>query len=271
MPIPNAHNIIRGGTGGLLVAADFPATGRTVAGFSDLLGAHPGNHAVWETAPPAVGDETAMTGPDHVDRWLSDLSGHRVDAVLGFCVGAVYAAAIAERVTVTQGAPVPVIVFDPERPDPDLLHRHYEGLVGGLTAVLRPDELTELRKAGEQARSDNDDMAKLAEVLRELAIQHGGPALRRTGLDERRTAELIDTFGAFLAYLVAAADLDPLPVWRTATALSSATGHSGLNALAEDTRARTVARELRFPVEHTDLLRDKRVVDAVRDLLGEQA
>lgn len=269
MPKPHAHNTIRTGPGGLLVAADFPATGRTVAGFGDLLGAHPG--AVWETAPPAVGDEVAMTGPDHVGRWVADLAGRRVTAVLGFCVGAVYAAAIAERVAATQGAPVPVIVLDPERPDLDLLHRHYEGLVGGLTAVLRPGELAELRDAGVRARADNDDMAKLAVVLREMAIEHGGPALRRTGLDERRCAELIDTFGAFLSYLVAAADLDPLPVWRTATALSSSTDHSGLNALPGDLRAATVARELRFPVDHTDLLRDRRVVAAVRDLLGEVA
>ena len=223
MATPRAHNVIRPGTGHLVLTADFPATGRTVAGFGDLFRDSGTAAEVWETAPPVTGTEAGMTGEDQLARWLADLGDLPVTAVLGFCVGAVYAAGLAERIERLQGRAVPVVVLDPERPDLDLLHRHYEGLVDGIASVCSPDELADLREDGRAARAAAGDMATLAAALTGLALEHGGPALRRTGLDERRCAELIGTFRAFLGYLVAAADLDPRPVWSRATALSSAT------------------------------------------------
>jgi hypothetical protein len=268
--MPVAHNVLRtGADGGLVIAADFPATGRTVASFADLFrgpDAPLPTATVWETAPPPVGGEVGMTGLDHVDRWLADVGDPtRVCAVVAFCVGAVYAAVLAERLGLAGG--VPLLLFDPERPDPDLLLRHYTGVIEGLAAVCAADERAAAMDAGWRARQEQPDIARLAVTLGELFAEHGGPALRRTGLDERRREELFGTFSAFIAYLVAAAELDPLPAWRTATVVSSSTPHSGLNPLRPEQRAALVSRELRFDAPHTSLLRDPRVARACRDLL----
>ena len=271
MPTPKAFNLIGAGDrAGLILTSDFPATGRTVAGFSDLFAGLGRAEAVWETAPPLPGRETGMTGRDHVGRWLADVTaaGLPVRAVLGFCVGAVYAAELAEELGAAQGAPVPLIVFDPERPDPELLRRHYDGVIGGLSQVLSPGELAASESAaGDALRESGDSMPKLADAFVRLLAEHGGPALRRSGLDQRRTGELLDTFSSFLAYLAAAADLDPRPAWGRAAAVSSGTAHSGLNPLPAEARAAAVATELGFPVQHTDLLRDPDVVRAVGSLL----
>jgi hypothetical protein len=275
MRVPKSHNVIvSGNSGRLIVAADFPATGRTVAGFTDLFGsiaAPPLGDTVWETAPPPIGAETTMSGADHVDRWVGDLpvpDEGAVRAVLGFCVGAVFAAAIAAHVEERQGEPPVVVLFDPERPDPDLLLRHYTGVIDGLAFAASQAERAAALSAGRQARDENDGMDKLAAALGVLFVEHGAPILARTGLDQHRQDELRDTFASFLGYLVAAAELDPTPVWRRASAISSQTAHSGLNPLPADVRAGAVGRELRFAVPHTELLRHDEVVRTCRDLLG---
>src|SRR5262249_22747383 len=155
-------------------------------------------------------------------RWLTDIraADRPVRAVLGFCVGAVYAAALAELLGAEYGTRVGLIVFDPERPDPDLLLRHFDGALDGLSAGLSRDELAAARGAGREAGQAHDDMPKLAAVLSALLAEHGGPALRRAGLDEARRAELVGTFTGFLGYLVTAAELDPRTAWRDAVALS---------------------------------------------------
>jgi hypothetical protein len=270
---PQAHNVIStGGSGRLIIAADFPATARTVAGFTDLFAgdaAPADGDAVWETAPPPTGAAVAMSASDHIDRWMDDVpaGGSGVRAVLGFCIGAVYAAALTERVAKIQVEPPQLIVFDPERPDPDLLLRHYSGVFERLGPAASAQERTAALDDGRQARGECGTMAELADSLSGLFLRHGAPILARTGLDEWRQQELRSTFAGFLAYLVAADELDPLPAWSQATAISSGTAHSGLNPLPADVRARTVARELRFAVPHTELLRDAEVIRHYRDLM----
>jgi hypothetical protein len=255
----------------LIIASDFPATGRTVAGFGDLVAAGALDGTVWETAPPPAGTEVGMTGGDYVERWLTGLEAERrpIRAVLGFCVGAVFAATLAERIAERQGQPPVVLMFDPERPDVDLLSRHYRELIGGLSAVLSAEEIDIARRAGEQARHDHDTMPEAAAALCKLFAEFGGPAFERTGLDAVRSGELVATFTSFLFYLVAAGDLDPTAVWARATAINSASELNGLNAVPADRRDRLVAREIRADLPHTELLRDAGVARTVRELLGQ--
>ena len=256
-------------SGDLILTSDYPATGRTVAGFADLFAGLPGTHAVWETAPPRSAGDAAASADERTGRWAAEVreSGRPVRAVLGFCVGSVFAAGLAERIAEWSAQPPRLILFDPERPDPGLLHRHYRELMNGLAAYLGPGELETAQRAGDEAARETTDMAALALALANLFAEHGGRAFARTGLDAVRSAELVDTFRSFLRYLVAAADLDPRKVWAQATALSSATATSGLNALPDEERARTTAREIRFDVGHTELLRDDEVIRTVRDLM----
>ncbi|MDQ0956552.1 hypothetical protein QFZ66_000430 [Streptomyces sp. B4I13] len=267
----NVWNVLSGtGAAAAVLASDFPATGRTVAGFGDLVrelgDASP---AVWETAPPRPGREAGMTGEDYLRHWQPGVeAAGPVNAVLGFCVGSVFAAGLAAEIGRRQGKAPRLVLFDPERPDADLLYRHYHELIGGLAPMLSPDEVDEARRAGENTRRAHTAMRPLAEELCELFGKYGEPAFRRTGLDAERGAEVVATFASFLGYLVAASDLDPREDWANAVAISSATPHSGLNPLPPRERSALVAREISFELPHTELLRDTGVARTVSELLA---
>ncbi|POM24530.1 hypothetical protein BTM25_31590 [Actinomadura rubteroloni] len=270
MEQPAAYNVLRSSASAdLILASDFSATtGRTVGSFSDLIPKVSTSCAVWETRPPAPGDRTAE---DHLDRWAADVraSGLTVRRVLGYCVGSVFAAGLAERVAAWQEAPG-LIVFDPEVPHPALLHRHFQDAVGALAGFMTAAQVETARREGDAALRDIDGMPELAATLSGLVVAHGEPALAAIGLAPDRAAELLGGFGAFLSYLVSAAELDPARGWATATAITSATEHNGLNTLPDAVRAGTVAREVRFDLPHAELLRDAGVVAAINDLLDEE-
>lgn len=88
------------------------------------------------------------------------------------------------------------------------------------------------------------------------------------GLDAKRSEEFVATFGLFLHFFVRGSDLDPAHGWKSLTAMTSATPTSGLNPLSEADRADRVAKEIRFPVEHADLLRTPDVATTVTGLLS---
>lgn len=271
-PSPASWNVLREGRSGELMAVvDFSATGRSVATFAELVTLLGTGETVWETAPPPFGREAGMTGADHVARWLDDLraDGRPVRAVLGFCTGAVYAAALAEGIAGRQPNPPAVVLLDPVLSDRELLYQQYERLVGGrLSAVLSQDEAGRAREAGRRAVAEAAGELDLAGRLSALLREYGGAALTRAGLDARRSAELVDTFTAYLCYLAAAAEFDPTPVWSTATAVSSNTPDSGLNLLSEERRAALVGREIRLAVCYPDLLRSDEVARTVAAVLA---
>jgi hypothetical protein len=254
----------------LIIASDFfAAVGRAGGGFGDLVPRLRANLSVWETAPPPAGTEVGMSAGDHMDRWLADVraSGHVVHAVFGFCVGSVFAAALVEQIATWQGQAPRLIVFDPERPHAALLHRHFGDALRLISKALSTDDMAAAIRAGEAATAASSGLAELATRLSDILTETGDPALRKAGLNAGRRAELLDTFSSFLSYLAASSAIDPTRTWLDATAISSATPRNGLNVLPAGQRAKTVAREIRFDVQHTDLLRSADVAQTVRELL----
>ncbi|MFI6157932.1 hypothetical protein ACIBCA_35210 [Kitasatospora sp. NPDC051170] len=278
MDLPRTYNVLReADSEELILASDFSATtGRTVGGFGDLVPRLRTDLTVWETAPPPTGAELDMTAADHVDRWAADVraSGRPVRAILGYCVGSVFAAGLAERIADWQPAAPRVIVFDPEHPHAPLLHRHYGDALGVMASLMSAEDLATARRAGDEALKlqtgggGDGDLAALAATLSGLVLDHGDRAFAQAGLDAARRAELLGTFRSFLYYLVCASQLDAGPVWRTATAITSLSPHNGLNSLAPDHRDGVVAEEIRFDLPHADLLRDAGVARAVDVLLS---
>src|SRR5689334_16543591 len=113
-------------SGPLVLVVDFPASGRLEAGFADLT-ANSGIGTEIRETRPVTG---AQSAEQFLTAWLGDVPTDRaVTAVLGYCAGAVFAAAIAERIERRQADPPKLIVFDPERPDPAILQWQYHKLV----------------------------------------------------------------------------------------------------------------------------------------------
>jgi hypothetical protein len=252
----------------VVLAVDYPFTGRPEAGFTDLVAKLPRTLPVWETVPPVRGAETGMTGADYVDRWYGEVGDRPVRAVLGFCAGSVYATALADRLSGGGAGKRPtLLLFDPEAPNAITVYWQFHKVIDGLGVVLTPDEVTEAQRAGQRVSEQTTDLPELGRRLLEVFRGVATVAFDRARLDAVRRADFVDTVTAFMSYLVAAATIDVSAGFRGATAISSRTRTNGLNLVPPEERAGLVDRELRFDIEHADLLRDPDVVRAVAEHL----
>lgn len=254
----------------LILAVDFDTTGRPEANFTDLAKQLGPEYTLWETRP-LQGE--GFDGESHVRRWAEEIvaSGRPVHAVLGFCAGAAFAPSLARQVSTGQVGPASLVLFDPEIVTPDTLYWQYSKIVGIASSALTPEERERALEAGREAHARSNGLAELGGEIRLALGQHVSVALQRLGLDEKRSAELLDAFDGFVDYLCAAGTLEPIQDWRTALVLTSSSETSGLNRLrsTDPTIGDDIAaREIHVDVPHAGLLRSNEAADAVRETLG---
>src|SRR5512139_3192419 len=120
------------------------------------------------------------------DRWLAGVAERR-GAVLGHCVGAVYAAEVAARVACGQATPPEVLLFDPQPPDAGGLLAEFPAASANLGPLLH-DEWAALRPAGDNAAENCGD--RLVPVLRGWTATGS----ERTGIETVLGAETCDVF-----------------------------------------------------------------------------
>ena len=169
----------------VIITVDFTVTGRPVAGFTELAKHLETPYGIWESLPPAVGDETGMTGDDYLDRWTGELraSGAEVKAVFGYCASSVFALAIAERIATWQAKPR-VVLFDPTAATGfTVLYYGFFRVVDALAAVLTEDEVRDAHAAGEAAQRTHDDLETLTKEFVRLYRDVGTTAFERVELD----------------------------------------------------------------------------------------
>ncbi|MFF9813067.1 hypothetical protein [Streptomyces sp. NPDC014006] len=252
----------------LVLAVDFDATGRAEGRFTDLaqgLGGLP--CSIWETIPQEAG--TGDDDADPVERWLAEVAadGRPVRAVFGFCVGGVYAAAIAQRLAARQEQAPALLLFDPEQSGPLTLYSQFHKVLDSMSALLRPEESGQAAAEARRAHEQHTPMAALGAELLDVYRRTAKPAFDRLELDDKRTQEITAVFASFVGYLIAAAEIDPLPAWREAVVVTSSSPTSGLNGSRAAGQDIAVGRELRVDVPHVDLLRDPGVTRTVTELL----
>lgn len=245
----------------LTLTVDFTSTGRTQACFRDLVPMVETTGDIWETVAPPTGEH--RSGEDYVARWVRGVQKRErvVSTVIGYCVGAVYAAPLAERLAELQGSAPRLIVLDPELPNIAGLYRDFHGAGGALTTILTPEELTKFHADGEAVREKYGltDITLIGPALSGIFRSATEVAGVRLGLDEDLRAELGDSFASFVAYLRAATEIDPLPVWRQAAAITSV--HS-------TQREFEFAENVRLEVDHDQMLRHQDVAAAVSRLMA---
>ncbi|MEW9532109.1 hypothetical protein [Microbispora sp. NPDC049125] len=263
--------LAKGDSGDVILSVDFYGTGRAEAGFHELAPKVGPAFSVLQTVIPATGLRVDVTAESYLEPWLSEIraSGLRVRAILGYCVGGVYAAAMAAEIAKWQDDAPEVLLFDPELVNAETIFWQFYKLVGSLSQVLTPEEAADVQAEGQDAFDETEDLAELTEALMAIFRRAGEAAFTRMGLGVEYAQELIDVFGAFMSYLAVADQIDPLPLWASATALTSASPQSGLNRVrASFTGDVVVAREIKFDVEHVDILRSDVVAAAAVELLA---
>ncbi|MEU8627796.1 hypothetical protein [Streptomyces sp. NPDC048669] len=281
MPSPTVWNVVSDAGSGaeshadadIVLAADFPVTGRNEGGFADLALGLKLDCALWQTVAPVRDPQTDALDDTYLEPWLSEVaaSGRTVRAVLGYCAGSVFAGVLAEKIGARQGAVPRVVLFDPELVDAPTVHLQFGRVIGNMTTVLTAEEIAELSGAAEKLAAQGD-VAPGAFAAGLYAAFHpiGTSALRRAGLDEGYAGELVQLVGSFMSYLATAAGLDPRPGWQGATVVTSASESSGLNRMRTTPGVAPieVADERRFEVEHRDLLRTPAIAETVAGFLA---
>lgn len=254
----------------VVLAVDFDATGRPEARFADLVANLKVDLTVRESVPPEGASEAARDTAGYLAHWAGPLAEQRprVRAVLGFCAGSVYAAALAERIGRWQETPPQLVLFDPELITPVSVLWQFQKVVGFLPPLISDTELAEARAEGQRLHDEIQDVAQLKTEFLRLTRAICTPAFTRFGLDEKRREEVFDLFRSFLGYLAAAAGIDPADQWRTAVAYSSATPLSGLRGMRSSGRDVVVGREIEVAVEHAAMLADEGLAAEVSDLLN---
>lgn len=258
----------------LVLCADFTVTGRPEASFPDLVARLDLDPDFWHIIPPSIEPGTDINGAEYVRSWLVPVreSGLRVKAVMGYCVGAVYAAELAEAVAELQGDKPQLIVFDPEQTSMDTIRYQFGNVLGILSSILNDEDIVETKEAVDRFYEiEGMTVGRYASELYETFRDIGQRAFLRAGLDPEYGEEMWGAFSSFLSYLSFADQLDPAPGWQRATALSSSSPLNGLNRLrgtaGEHAADGVVASEFAFTEGHDELLRSDEVIHTVAELL----
>jgi hypothetical protein len=244
----------------LVLAVDYSSTGRRESGFPDLAEDLDRSYPLWETAQPPLGAEATMSAQDYIDRWVDEAraTGRPVRAVLGYCVGSVFAGAIAAEIARWQPTPPLLVVFDPSVPISSNLMLDFDNVLTHYAGILGADQVAQAQESARGAYAANDDFqwlsARYAEIFREVVVT----AFDREGLEPEHATELADTFLSFIGYLNAARPLDPKPWWANGIAVS---------AVPPTEHAQFAGRQINLDVPHVNILRGAEVARIVSDLL----
>jgi hypothetical protein len=258
---------------GVVLAVDFDGTGRPEARFADLVAnLTAGRYGIWESVEPglAVAERGCEAFLAHWMRRLVE-EGPQIRAILGYCAGAVYAAALADKLAAARGVRVPLVLFDPETVDADDMLLEFKQAIGFMAGIIPQQEIDGWNELATAVRARHTDLRPLCDELLDLVREVGGPALDRVGLPEALRDELITILCSFLRYMTAAGQIDPWRQWGTAVVFTSTSPRSGLNRLRagrQDGPRIEVRQEIRVGVDNRRILSDPAVARAVDELLA---
>ncbi|MGK5636991.1 hypothetical protein ACSNOK_01515 [Streptomyces sp. URMC 126] len=257
----------------LVLGVDFPAAGRREAGFGELvakMGPAWAGHGFLQTTLPVARVSERPTADFYTDYWTrgEDWDKYEVVAVLGYCLGGVYAAEIAERLARRQGTAPKVVLFDGQVTDIRLLAAEIDKTIKLAGPVFSPEEAEAARaSAAEIIETPSirlvDAAIEMVELYRGLATT----AFRRIGLSDARRDEVIRLFESYMSWLSAAVEIDPSRTWKQALAITS----SDYAELEKEGAATAVdatgmlGRRISLDVSHADLLRADSTVRTLLD------
>jgi hypothetical protein len=179
--------------------------------------------------------------------------------VLGYCVGSVFAAAIASEIALRQDRAPLLVFFDPEPPTRGRLLRDFDTAIDQLAPMLADQEQLRLHDAAGLALDASSDFSGFCSALVEAFRAGVTSAFAGLAVGPKLTAELMGSFSSYISY-VSAAYQPALPEsWPTATAIISRTPRDWVELPSE---------QVRFDVDSAGLLRDAGVARTVSRVLN---
>lgn len=272
MPRVSSWDVISGpDSGRVILGVDFPAAGRDEAGFADLAAGLGGEYRFMQTIPRRVSPDQRVVGDAYTEPWIQQVrqAQWQVAAVLGYCVGSMYAAPIADRIAGWQQPGPKVILLDPLPADVRLLSLEMHKIIGRLGPLLSAAEIAYAKqKTEELVAADPSDITGRAIALVELYRELGSVAFGRLDLDEGRCEEMIRLFASYMSWIAGAAAVDPASAWNRGTAIMSAEYvKQTVTDVSSEAEANLIGSTMIFDVAHGDLLRSDCTIRAVRHQL----
>jgi hypothetical protein len=270
MPDFGSWDVISGaGSGQIILAVDFPAPRRRDAAFTELAAKLGPGYRFLQTKPPAARTVQWLCGQAYVAPCIESIreDGNQVAALLGYCVGGVYAAAIAAGIARWQPMPK-VILFDPQFVSGKYLAIEFLREIDAISSLLSDQEIEHTRNAATRiSGSAPCDLADAAAEMAGIYWNLSSLAFERVGIGSTYNNRLIAPFDSYFRWLSTAREIDPVSVWRSSTVIVSsdyAEPSAGGDPVAG---AGPIGRQIRFDVGHDDLLRSDSVATTVAGLL----
>jgi hypothetical protein len=190
-----------------------------------------------------------------------------VRAVLGYGVGCVYAAAIADAISVWQQSPK-VILFDPQLPDINLLGHEFNREIMANSSLLSDEELESSSNiAAAIEASITTNVTDVAVEVVDAYLKVITVAFERVGLGSTTESALTSVFESYMAWLSVAGQIDPGPAWRRSVAIVSSDHGGPPDQVPRHVDSGPIGRWIPFQVRRSDLLRYDPVAETVASLL----
>lgn len=246
--------------GGLMLAVDFGSTQRAESGFQDLAARLDPTRTVWETLQPPLSAAGGGTGEDYLAWWLGGLSDttRAIDAIFGYCIGAVFAAEVHSQVAAHQDEPPLLLLFDPELPTRPSLLRDFDNAIAQLSVMLPSGEPGKLCDAARSAMDSCADFGEFGVGLMKIFAAGVAAAFDGIPVSPAFTAGLTGSFNSFIHYAIAAYR-DAVPgSWASAAVIMSRDGQD-----SDD----LPGGQFRFDIGQPDLLRHEEVARTASRIL----
>lgn len=274
MPNAQSWSVISAPTSNrIILGVDFPAAGRREAGFPELvakMGSAWSQYGFLQTVPPTVGLADRPTGDSYTEHWMQagDWEQYEVVGVFGYCVGSVYAAEIARRLTLTQSTAPKVVLFDPQLTDVQLLANEMHKMIAIAGPVFSEEEAEQgRRRATAIVEGPSATLVEAAVEIVDLYRELATVAFQRIGLSDKRRDEVVRLFESYMTWLSAAAQVDPSDVWQRSIGITSddfAEQEQSGDPMVVDA-VKVLGRRFPLSLGHADLMRDEAAIRVLAD------
>lgn len=251
------RRISEGDGQGIILAVDFDSTARQEAGFAKFARLLDPSQEIWLTAQPEAAERELLSADDYLRWWRERPADDRrpVRAVVGYCVGCVFAGVLAAEIAGQQRTGPGLLLIDPEPVDMHSPYRDFTKAIGAMSVLSEQEEAGYVSAALAACDDAGEDFGAAGASVIKLYEAAAGTAFSRLGLDEEIYEDLAGLYRSYMSYLHAAYQLDPSRTWADALALTSARSDPGT------VRTR---RENQFPVSTEEMLNDQSVAVAAQ-------
>lgn len=272
MPTSSHWDVIfNGGSEQTVLGIDFSGRRHREASFIELASRIGPEYRFLQARPVAVRPgQQQPSSYEYVVSWVEGArqDGNPMRAVLGRCVGGIYAAVVAEYISQWQLEP-DIILFDPQFANTKFLGHELHKEISASSSLMSDDELKRARKIASEITYLNPwDMVQIAAHALESYLQIITPAFERAGLGDARENNMNGYFVSYMRWLSAAAELDSSRVMKKSIVIMSRDYAELPGRMLFDDNADSLAgRCIVCDVSHSDLLRSDSAAKAVIDVL----